>query len=64
MRVYNFSQERSKAAPAAEPEKPKKPSTAANDPFEKYFAKSEAASSASRPAQTSSSTLPRYSRPY
>jgi hypothetical protein len=43
------SQDRSKgsaaaAAPAPEPEK-RKPATAANDPFEKYFAKSEAASS-------------------
>jgi flagellar capping protein FliD len=65
------SQDRSKSkergapapAPAPEPEK-RKPPQAPNDPFEKYFVKSEAASG--RPAQSSSSssTLPRYSRPF
>ena len=38
------SQDRTKGATAPEPEKPKS-AAAANDPFEKYFAKSEAASS-------------------
>ncbi len=67
------SQDRSKskergAAPApsssSDAEK-RKPAQAANDPFEKYFVKSEASGrAAAASSQSSSSTLPRYSRPF
>ena len=66
------SQDRSKskergAAPAPSPnkdaEKSKAPAQAPNDPFEKYFVKSEATGRASS-SYTNSSTLPRYSRPF
>jgi hypothetical protein len=66
------SQDRSKSkergaapVPSSSDAEKRKPAQAPNDPFEKYFVKSEASGrAAAASSQSSSSTLPRYSRPF